>query len=227
MAITLKVTNVSKSFGAGEIEVKVLSNISFELSSGSSVAIMGPSGSGKSTLLHLIGTLDTPTSGTIEMNAKNPFQLSESELAHFRNSQIGFVFQDHHLLPQYSVIENVMLPALAFDHGKSDPESRAKELLRRVGLEHRLNHRPAHLSGGESQRAAVARALMNDPSILLCDEPTGNLDHANAESVAALLFELHRQENNLMIVVTHSSELAKKFEQRFDLRNGVLTNQVF
>jgi lipoprotein-releasing system ATP-binding protein len=227
MPITLKLSNVSKSFAAGEIEVKVLSSISLELSSGSSVAIMGPSGSGKSTLLHLIGTLDAPTSGTIEMNAKNPFQLSESELARFRNSHIGFVFQDHHLLPQYSVIENVMLPALAFDHGKSDPESRAKELLRRVGLEHRLNHRPAQLSGGESQRAAVARALMNDPSILLCDEPTGNLDHANAESIAALLFELHRQENNLMIVVTHSSELAQKFEQRFELRDGILTNQLF
>jgi lipoprotein-releasing system ATP-binding protein len=220
MAINLKLTNVSKSFLAAERTVNVLSNISLELSSGQSAAIMGPSGSGKSTLLHLIGTLDQPSSGSIEMDGKNPFLLPESDLARFRNSKIGFVFQDHHLLPQYSVIENVMLPALAFNDGKKDPESRAKMLLERVGLQHRLDHRPAQLSGGESQRAAVARALMNDPAILLCDEPTGNLDHANAESVAALLFELHRQENNLMIVVTHSSELAQRFSERFELRDG-------
>jgi lipoprotein-releasing system ATP-binding protein len=227
MAITLKLSNVSKSFTAGELAVTVLTDISLELSSGTSVAIMGPSGSGKSTLLHLIGTLEAPSSGLIEMNGKNPFQLSEPELARFRNSQIGFVFQDHHLLPQYSVLENVMLPALAFNYDKSDPETRATALLQRVGLGHRLNHRPAQLSGGESQRAAVARALMNDPAILLCDEPTGNLDHVNAESVASLLFELHRQENNLLIVVTHSSELAQKFEQRFELRDGILMNQLF
>ncbi len=226
MTISLKLTNVSKSFTAGESAVDVLKNVSVELSSGRSVAIMGPSGSGKSTLLHLIGTLEPPTSGSIEVNGKNPFLLPESELARFRNSQIGFVFQDHHLLPQYSVIENVMLPALAFNNGRTDAESRATTLLKRVGLQHRLNHRPAQLSGGESQRAAVARALINDPSILLCDEPTGNLDHVNAESVAALIFELHRQENNLMIVVTHSSELAEKFEQRFELRDGILMNQL-
>jgi lipoprotein-releasing system ATP-binding protein len=222
MPIELKLTDVSKSFIAAENTVNVLKNISLELASGNSVAIMGPSGSGKSTLLHLIGTLDQPTSGLIVMNGKNPFELSEPELARFRNSQIGFVFQDHHLLPQYSVIENVMLPALAFPGG-NNAESRAKVLLEKVGLAHRLNHRPAQLSGGESQRAAVARALMNDPAILLCDEPTGNLDHANAESVASLLFNLHRQENNLMIVVTHSADLAGRFQHRFELRDGTLT----
>ncbi len=227
MAITLKVSNVSKSFLAGEHSVNVLNNVSLELSSGGSAAIMGPSGSGKSTLLHLIGTLDKPSSGTIEMNGKNPFLLSEPELARFRNSQIGFVFQDHHLLPQYSVIENVMLPALAFDRGNDNPESRAKALLERVGLLHRLDYRPAQLSGGESQRAAVARALMNDPPILLCDEPTGNLDHVNAESVASLLFDLHRQESTVMIVVTHSSDLAQKFDLRFDLRDGQLNERSF
>jgi lipoprotein-releasing system ATP-binding protein len=223
MPIDLKLKDVSKSFMAAENTVSVLKNISFELASGNSVAIMGPSGSGKSTLLHLIGTLDQPSSGLIEMNGKNPFVLSEPELARFRNSQIGFVFQDHHLLPQYSVIENVMLPALAFPDVKNNAESRAKVLLEKVGLGHRLNHRPAQLSGGESQRAAVARALMNDPSILLCDEPTGNLDHANAESVASLLFDLHKQENNLMIVVTHSADLAQRFQHRFELRDGTLT----
>ena len=224
MPIDLKLKDVSKSFIASENTVSVLKNVSLELASGDSVAIMGPSGSGKSTLLHLIGTLDQPTSGLIEMNGKNPFLLSEPELARFRNSQIGFVFQDHHLLPQYSVMENVMLPALAFPDVKNDAESRAKALLEKVGLGHRLSHRPAQLSGGESQRAAVARALMNDPSVLLCDEPTGNLDHANAESVAALLFDLHKQENNLMIVVTHSADLAQRFQHRFELRDGTLSS---
>ena len=175
------------TFGNGDRIVRVLNGITFELRGGQSLAVMGPSGSGKSTLLHLIGTLDQPTSGTIEINSKNPFALSEPDLAQFRNQGIGFVFQDHHLLPQYSVLENVMLPALAFKRNSSDPKSRALSLLKRVGLEHRVEHYPAQLSGGESQRTAVARALMNEPSIILCDEPTGNLDHANAESVAALL----------------------------------------
>ncbi len=220
--VTLKLSNVCKSFGSVERTISVLNGITLELRGGQSVAVMGPSGSGKSTLLHLIGTLDQPTSGTLEINGKNPFSLAEPDLARFRNRGIGFVFQDHHLLPQYSVLENVMLPALAFGGNNTNPESRALVLLERVGLSHRVEHRPAQLSGGESQRTAVARALMNEPSILLCDEPTGNLDHANAESIASLLFELHQQEKNLLIVVTHSQDLACRFEQRFELRDGVL-----
>jgi lipoprotein-releasing system ATP-binding protein len=220
--VTLKLSDVHKTFGSGERIVRVLNGITLELRGGQSLAVMGPSGSGKSTLLHLIGTLDQPTSGTIEINGKNPFALSEPDLAEFRNQGMGFVFQDHHLLPQYSVLENVMLPALAFKRDGSDPKSRAMSLLKRVGLDHRVHHYPAQLSGGESQRTAVARALMNEPSIILCDEPTGNLDHANAESVASLLFELHQQEKNLLIAVTHSPELASKFQQRFELRDGSL-----
>jgi lipoprotein-releasing system ATP-binding protein len=220
--VTLKLSDVYKTFGNGDRIVHVLSGITLELRGGQSIAVMGPSGSGKSTLLHLIGTLDQPTSGQIEINGKNPFAFSEPDLAQFRNQGIGFVFQDHHLLPQYSVLENVMLPALAFKRDSSDPKSRAISLLKRVGLEHRVDHYPAQLSGGESQRTAVARALMNEPSLILCDEPTGNLDHANAESVADLLFELHQQENNLLIAVTHSQELAQKFQQRFELRDGSL-----
>jgi lipoprotein-releasing system ATP-binding protein len=221
--VTLKLLDVHKTFGSGERIVRVLNGITLELRGGQSLAVMGPSGSGKSTLLHLIGTLDQPTSGTIEINGKNPFSLAEPDLALFRNQGIGFIFQDHHLLPQYTVLENVMLPALAFKRNSSDPQSRALSLLKRVGLEHRVEHYPAQLSGGESQRTAVARALMNEPSIILCDEPTGNLDHVNAESVASLLFELHQQENNLLITVTHSQELARKFQQCFELRDGALS----
>lgn len=220
--VTLKLSNVYKSFGSAERTIRILNGVTLELRGGQSVAVMGPSGSGKSTLLHLIGTLDQPTSGTLEINGKNPFSLAEPDLALFRNRGIGFVFQDHHLLPQYSVLENVMMPALAFGGNNTNPESRALALLEKVGLSHRVEHRPAQLSGGESQRTAVARALMNEPSILLCDEPTGNLDHANAESIASLLFELHQQEKNLLITVTHSQELARRFTQRFELRDGVL-----
>jgi lipoprotein-releasing system ATP-binding protein len=181
---------------------------------------MGPSGSGKSTLLHLIGTLDQPSSGSIEINQRTPFVLPEPELAKFRNQVIGFVFQDHHLLPQFSVLENVLVPTWAFKTNDKDAKNHAYELLERVGLSHRLDHRPAELSGGERQRVAIARALINRPSLLLCDEPTGDLDQKTAESVASLLLELHRAEKNILIVVTHSLELAGRFNRRFELREG-------
>ena len=211
----LKVSNVSKDFGP----VQVLRNISLTLTDGTSVAITGPSGSGKSTLLHIIGTLAAPSSGRIEINNTDPFQLSEPELARYRNAIIGFVFQDHHLLPQYSVLENVLIPTLAFKQ-QSDATQRAHELLNRVGLAQRLTHRPPELSGGERQRVAIARALINQPSILLCDEPTGNLDGATSETIADLLFELHGVEQNLLIVVTHNLALASRFQQRLQLADG-------
>jgi lipoprotein-releasing system ATP-binding protein len=220
LADGLKVTDVHKSFELGPERIDVLRGISFEMRPGQSLAIIGPSGSGKSTLLHLIGTLDRPTSGRIEVDGKQPGDLPEPELARFRNATIGFVFQDHHLLPQYSVLENVLIPALAFPGAADGAKERAGDLLERVGLSHRLGHRPALCSGGERQRAAVARALINRPSLLLCDEPTGSLDHKNAESVAKLLFELHRQEKNILIAVTHSLELAGSFERRFELQDG-------
>ena len=179
----LKVANVSHDYGP----VQVLRNISFSFTGGVSVAITGPSGSGKSTLLHIVGTLERPSSGRVEINNTDPFMLSEPELAQYRNTVIGFVFQEHHLLPQYSVLENVLVPTFAFKQ-QPDATERARELLRRVGLTHRLSHRPGELSGGERQRVAIARALINQPDILLCDEPTGNLDTATTETIADLLF---------------------------------------
>jgi len=220
MAAGLRVAEVHKSFETDAQRVEVLRGVSLEVERGHSLAVVGPSGSGKSTLLHLIGTLDRPTSGRIEIDGGEPHALPDRELARFRNQAIGFVFQEHHLLPQYSVLENVLVPAWAFSADRSDPEQRARALLERVGLSHRLDHRPAELSGGERQRAAVARALINNPGLLLCDEPTGSLDHATADSVADLLFELHRDENNILIVVTHSPELAGRCERRLQLQDG-------
>ena len=217
---SLKVSEVHKSFGSETRSVEVLRGVSFEMTQGQQLALTGPSGSGKSTLLHLIGTLDTPSAGTIEIAGENPFELSEPRLAKFRNRVIGFVFQDHHLLPQYSVLENVLIPTLAFKRHDAEIDVRARALLEGVGLSHRLSHRPAALSGGECQRVAVARALINRPSLLLCDEPTGNLDRSTADTVASLLFELHQAEQNILIVVTYNLELAARFERRIELVNG-------
>ena len=221
--ISLKVSNVCKTYERKSHLVEVLRGVSFELNQGDVLALTGPSGSGKSTLLQLIGTLDPPTEGVIEINGANPFELPEAQLSRFRNCSIGFVFQDHHLLPQYSVLENVLIPALAFKQGLPGAQIRARMLLDRVGLSRRLTHRPHELSGGECQRVAVARALINQPSLLLCDEPTGNLDHSTADNIASLLFELHTNENNILIVVTHSLELANRFQRRFELVDGLVS----
>jgi lipoprotein-releasing system ATP-binding protein len=217
---TLSVCDVHKSFETETRPVEVLRGIDFEMRAGEALAITGPSGSGKSTLLHLIGALDAPTSGRIEIGGREVYRLPERDLAGFRNRTIGFVFQEHHLLPQYSVLENVLIPALAFRGGGNGAETRARGLLERVALADRLDHRPGELSGGERQRAAVARALINRPSLLLCDEPTGSLDAANARGVADLLFELHREAGTILIAVTHSEDLAGRFPRRFDLREG-------
>ena len=220
----LIVRDVHKRFGASSEAsepVEVLRGVSFELGEGEALAITGPSGSGKSTLLHLVGSLDRPSSGTIEIDGTDPFALPEPKLAWFRNRTIGFVFQDSHLLPQYTVLENVLVPSLAFPGPRM--ESRASELLERVGLGHRMTHRPAELSGGERQRAAVARALLNRPRLLLCDEPTGSLDRAAATAVADLLFELHEAERTVLIAVTHSLDLAARFARRCELVEGRCT----
>ena len=214
----LKVSNVSKDYGA----IRVLRDISFSFTVGTSVAITGPSGSGKSTLLHIIGTLEKPTDGQVEINNTDPFTLSEPDLARYRNTLIGFVFQDNHLLPQYSVLENVLVPTFAFKQ-EPDATERAHELLKRVGLSHRTSHRPGELSGGERQRVAIARALINQPGILLCDEPTGNLDAATSETIVDLLFELHRVEQNVLIVVTHNLTLVPRFQQHLQLSDGTFT----
>ena len=216
----LKASEVKKSYGDNEHSLQVLKGVSFELEEGASAVITGPSGSGKSTLLHILGTLDRPTSGQVSIGGKDPFKLSDTELARFRNQVVGFVFQDHHLLPQFSVIENVIMPSLAF-RGSGSLLQRAHELLKKVGLERRTEHRPAQLSGGERQRAAVARALINRPKLLLCDEPTGSLDAANAGAVADALFELHQDQKSVLIVVTHSLELAGRFAVQYELREGL------
>ncbi len=218
----LLVDNITKQYPTRAEPLVVLRGVSLALSAGENMAIVGPSGCGKSTLLHILGTLDDPTSGTVRLNDVNPFDLTEPELAALRNRQIGFIFQDHHLLPQCSVLENVLLPTIAA--GRTPPESldRARTLLSRVGLEQRLEHRPAELSGGERQRAAVARALINRPALLLADEPTGNLDHTTAATVARLLLELQTQEKTMLIVVTHSLEVAGMMQRQRVLDDGCL-----
>jgi lipoprotein-releasing system ATP-binding protein len=212
----LEVTNLTKNYPTPRGPLPVLSGISLKLSRGEAAAVMGPSGSGKSTLLHIIGALDTPTSGTVTLDGADPFELDERALAAFRNEKVGFVFQDHCLLPQCSVLENVLTPTLVSRSG-DDRSERARLLLDQVGLSERLDHRPAELSGGEKQRVALARALINDPVLLLCDEPTGNLDRKASEVVASLLLELHDRQNTILVVVTHSIELASKLPVRFEL----------
>lgn len=214
----LKVENLSKEYSTPAGPLRIVSDVSLSLPAGSAVSIMGPSGSGKSTLLYMLGALEPPSGGTVTLNGQNPFLLDAKQLAAFRNQQIGFVFQDHCLLPQCSVIENVLTPAMV-STTNGEPNNRATELLKQVGLAERLNHRPAQLSGGEKQRVALARALIMKPRLLLCDEPTGNLDQKSADVVADLLLQTHRNAETILIVVTHSKELAARFPQRFELRN--------
>jgi len=218
----LQVTDVTKEFPTRAEPLTVLRGVSLQLSAGENLAILGPSGSGKSTLLYIIGTLDRPTSGSVTLGGQDPFVLDERGLADFRNHRIGFVFQDHHLLPQCSVIENVLVPALAGGHPTIDDTERANRLLERVGLGNRLGHRPAELSGGEKQRVAIARALVRKPTLLLADEPTGNLDRSTANSVAELLLELQAEEEMMLLVVTHSLELARQLSRRLELDDGRL-----
>ena len=214
----LKVENLSKEYPTPAGPLRIVSDVSLSLAPGAAASIMGPSGSGKSTLLYMLGALEPPSSGTVTLKGQNPFLLNPKQLAAFRNQQIGFVFQDHCLLPQCSVIENVLTPAM-ISTSNGEPSRRATELLKQVGLAERLDHRPAQLSGGEKQRVALARALIMKPQLLLCDEPTGNLDQKSAEVVADLLLDIHRQAETILIVVTHSNELAARFPQRFELRN--------
>ncbi len=204
--------------------LRVLGGVSLKLHSGENLAILGPSGSGKSTLLHVMGGLDAPTSGTVTLDGQNPFALSEKELAHFRNRNIGFIFQDHHLLPQLTVLENVLLPTIAEGSPDASLKQRARDLIERVGLSERMTHRPAELSGGERERVAVARALIHNPVLLLADEPTGNLDRKNATAIGELLLELQKQENTMLVVVTHSLELADMLSRRVELEDGALVN---
>lgn len=222
----LRVADVTKSYPTPRGPLTVLSDVTFTLAPGAAAAVTGPSGSGKSSLLHILGALDRPTSGTVTLDGRDPFALSDTELAAFRNASVGFVFQDHCLLPQCSVLENVLVPTLVAERrsgaGAEDGVF-ARSLIAQVGLSDRINHRPAELSGGEKQRVAIARALIRRPRLLLCDEPTGNLDQESASAVAALLVDLHRQQQNILIVVTHSERLAAQFPVRFNISGNRLT----
>jgi lipoprotein-releasing system ATP-binding protein len=219
----LKVTDLSKEYPTPRGALRVLSGVSFEMAPGDAAAIMGPSGSGKSSLLYILGGLEPPSSGTVTVDGRNPFQLSATDLAAFRNEQIGFVFQDHCLLPQCTVLENVLIPTLVAR--QTDDQKRARQLIEQVGLADRIEHRPAELSGGERQRVAIARALVREPRVLLCDEPTGNLDRVAADNVASVLLDLHRLKQTILIVVTHSASLAEKLPARFDLLDAKLHRQ--
>jgi len=215
----LVVSNLTKHYPTPRGPLTVLSDVSFSLMPGDAAAVMGPSGAGKSSLLYLLGALEPPSAGTVTLDGKNPFLLGPRELAAFRNASIGFVFQDHCLLPQCSVLENVLIPTLVAP-GANGATPRARELIDRVGLGDRIDHRPGELSGGERQRVAIARAMIREPRLLLCDEPTGNLDRVSADNVAALLLDLHRLQNTILIVVTHSLQLASRFSIRFELNDS-------
>lgn len=218
----LSVENVTKEYPTPRDPLVVLGGVSLTLNRGESLAIVGPSGSGKSTLLAILGALDEPTSGSVRLGAVDPFALGESELAEYRRDRVGFVFQDHHLLPQLSVLENVLVPHLADGRPAAADVERAETLLSRVGLAERLTHRPAELSGGERQRVAIARALVRSPALLLADEPTGNLDSSTAESIGRLLVEMQQEHDSLLVVVTHSQSLADGMQQQKRIDEGVL-----
>ena len=221
--MALVVENLTRRFPTRGGALSVLRGVSLTMNAGEAVAVTGPSGSGKSTLLQIIGTLDEPTAGTVTLDGVNPFRLREAELAAFRNRKIGFVFQDHHLLPQCTVLENVLIPTLVTPGlDRAQTEQAARQLLDQVGLAQRLDHRPAELSGGERQRVASARALILKPPLLLADEPTGNLDRKTAREIADLLMALHRAAKTILIVVTHSAELAATLPKRAEMNDGLL-----
>ena len=213
----LQVSRVSKQYATPRGPLEVLSEVTFALSPGEAAAITGPSGSGKTSLLCILGALDPPSSGTVRLDGRDPFALDADQAAAFRNASIGFVFQDHCLLPQCSVLENVLVPTLVGRGAPDEDMARARTLIEQVGLADRVDHRPAALSGGEKQRVAIARALVGQPRLVLCDEPTGNLDQRTASSIAALLLDLHRRKQNILIVVTHSERLAAQFPRRFEI----------
>jgi lipoprotein-releasing system ATP-binding protein len=219
---SLRVEHLTKSFPTAREPLSVLTGVSLSLAEGESVAIVGPSGSGKSTLLQILGTLDRPDGGEVRIDQIDPFSLPEDELAAFRNRHIGFIFQDHHLLPQLTVFENVLVPTLAGGRPDADDLARARGLLESVGLADRVGHLPGELSGGERERVAIARALLMRPTLILADEPTGNLDRRTADQVTKLLLELQKSSAAILICVTHSDSLAAAMMRRLELVDGKL-----
>ena len=216
----LQANRISKKYG----NLEVLKNVSLQVNKGEIVSLVGPSGAGKSTLLHILGTLDRPDAGNVTIQQQDVFKLSEKELAGFRNRSIGFIFQFHHLLPEFTAIENICIPAFIAGKAKSETESRAKELLALLNLSHRGNHKPGELSGGEQQRVAVARALINNPALIMADEPSGNLDTNNARELHKLFFELRDKLNQTFIIVTHNEELANMADRKIQMKDGNIVN---
>ena len=223
--VVLKCDNVSKSYKDGQLNVNVLNQLRLEVLEGQSVSIIGSSGSGKSTLMHILGGLDKPTSGSVVLMGQDLSQLGQKQLGLLRNQYLGFVYQFHHLLPEFSALENVMMPLLIGKMKKAEAEQRAVEMLEKAGLKKRIQHRPSELSGGERQRAAIARALVTRPKCLLADEPTGNLDRKNAQNVLGMMLDLKSELNTSLIVVTHDDELAVRFERVMLMHDGRLEEQ--
>jgi lipoprotein-releasing system ATP-binding protein len=212
----LKANNINKSYG----KLQILKDVSLEIEKGEVVSIVGSSGAGKSTLLHILGTLGTADSGHYSIKDQSIFDLNEKQLDNFRNKEIGFIFQFHHLLPEFSALENVCIPAFINGTSQKDAEIRAKELISFLGLKDRINHKPSELSGGEQQRIAVARALMNEPSIIMADEPSGNLDSKTSKELHKLFFDLRKEFNQTFIIVTHNEELAEMSDRQLVMKDG-------
>lgn len=225
-SILLQCDNLSKRYQEGSVQTDVLHNVSFSMKPGELMAIVGSSGSGKSTLLHLLGGLDTPSSGDVIFNGQAMSQLSSTAKAELRNRQLGFIYQFHHLLPDFTAAENVAMPLLIGNCRPAEARQRALEMLAAVGLEKRAQHRPSELSGGERQRVAIARSLVNNPRLVLADEPTGNLDARNANSIFELLGELNVRQGTAFLVVTHDLQLARRMSRQLEMRDGHLTQEL-
>jgi lipoprotein-releasing system ATP-binding protein len=225
--VVMRASHIAKTYEEGDLKTDVLSDASFTLKRGETLAIVGASGSGKSTLLHILGGLDTLTRGDVEVDGRNLSSLSDAERGRVRNRSMGFIYQFHHLLPEFTALENVCMPLLIRGISISEAERQATELLGRVGLGKRLHHKPAELSGGERQRSAVARALVTRPAVVLGDEPTGNLDETNAAQVYDLMIELNREIGTSFILVTHDNRLAKRMDRTLELHNGSLVEKVY
>lgn len=219
-SVMLTARGIQKSFKKGKLVIPVLRGVDFEVSKGETVAIIGSSGAGKSTLLHILGTLDEPTTGKVYFNGKDVFADSDEQRCKFRNRHLGFVFQFHYLLPEFSAIENVMMPGLIAGRNEAALKKEAEELLQEVGLSHRLNHRPSELSGGESQRVAIARSLIMNPDLLLGDELTGNLDYENSNNLISILTNLNKKRGVTLVIVTHDRNIAKQLSRTVEIRDG-------
>lgn len=221
--IIIKTTGLTKEYQVSKVEtLKVLKGIDTEIYEGEVITIVGPSGAGKSTLLHIIGTLDKPTKGEVIFDGEDVFRMGSNELARFRNTRIGFVFQFHHLLPEFSAIENVCLAAMISGKSMKSVEQKAKNILTEVGLGERLHHKPSELSGGEAQRVAIARALINSPKVILADEPTGNLDTKNSDEVMHLIFDLRKKYNQTFVIVTHNEKFAEMTDRTLKMVDGLI-----